>query len=185
MQDRPTSHCFDVDAYCRMAEIGIFTREDRLELIDGIVFDMTPVSDVHAAATDSLVELVSHAAGRLAQLRVQGPLRLDAGTQVQPDLLLLRRRADRYRHTAATAADVLLLVEVADSSLAYDQGAKLALYARHGVPEVWIVDLASQAVEVCRSPGPQGYAERQRLDAGTIHPTLVPELAVDLGTLFQ
>ena len=82
---------------------------------------------------------------------VQGPLRLDRHNEPQPDLMLLRPRRDRYRNSHPTAADVLLLVEVADSSLAYDRGPKLALYARHGVPEVWVVDLVGRTVEVCRA----------------------------------
>ena len=79
---------------------------------------------------------------------------------------------------------MLLLVEVADSSLAYDRGAKLALYARHGVPEVWIIDLAGRAVELFREPGASGYAARERASAGTVSPALVPDLAVDLTALF-
>ena len=94
--------------------------------------------------------------------------------------MLLRPRADDYASSHPTAADVLLLVEVADSSLAYDRGPKLALYARHGVPEVWVVDLVGRAVEICREPGPEGYAERSRLSEGLATPTLVPELAIDV-----
>lgn len=78
---------------------------------------------------------------------------------------------------------MLLLVEVADSSLAYDRGPKLALYARHGVPDVWIVDLVGRTVEVCREPGPDGYAERRRVTEGALTPALVPEFAIDLGLL--
>ena len=97
--------------------------------------------------------------------------------------MLLRPRADFYRTSHPTAADVLLLVEVADSSLAYDRGPKLALYARHGVPEVWIVDLAGRAVEICREPGPDGYAERRRVTEGMATPTLVPGLDIDVAAL--
>ena len=97
--------------------------------------------------------------------------------------MLLRPSADFYTSGHPTAADVLLLVEVADSSLAYDRGPKLALYAHHGVPEVWIVDLRRPGVEVCREPGAEGYAERRRLTAGVAMPTLVPGLAIELETL--
>ena len=114
---------------------------------------------------------------------VQGPLRLDRRNEPQPDLMLLRPTADRYRTSHPTAADVLLLVEVADSSLAWDRGPKLALYARHGVAEVWIVDLTGRAVEVCRQPGPHGYAERRSVVTGQLTPTLVPALAVDVPAL--
>jgi Uma2 family endonuclease len=98
--------------------------------------------------------------------------------------MLLRPRADFYRTGHPTAADVLLLVEVADSSLAWDRGPKLALYARHAVPEVWVVDLVNRAVEVGREPGPEGFVERLDLSEGVITPALVPGLAIDLMVLF-
>jgi Uma2 family endonuclease len=97
--------------------------------------------------------------------------------------MLLRPRADFYASGHPSAADVLLLVEVADSSLAHDRGIKLALYARHGVPEVWIGDLVGRAVEICRGPGPEGYAERRRAMEGTTTPILVPGLDVDVAAL--
>ena len=114
---------------------------------------------------------------------VQGPLRLGPHSELQPDLMLLQPRADFYESGHPTAADVLLLVEVADSSLAYDRGPKLALYARHGVPEMWVVDLAGRTVEVCRKPGPEGYAERRRVTEGTATPMLVPGLEIDVAAL--
>ena len=97
--------------------------------------------------------------------------------------MLLRPRPGRYRSGHPAAADVLLLVEVADSSLAWDRSPKLALYARHGVPEVWIVDLVVRAVQICRTPGPQCYAERRRLSEGDITPMLVPSLTIGLAEL--
>ena len=114
---------------------------------------------------------------------VQGPLRLDRHNEPQPDLMLLRPRPDRYRNGHPSAADVLLLVEIADSSLAYDRGPKLALYARHGVPEVWIVDLAERAVEICEQPGPEGYRKRRRVADGVAVPTLVSGLEIDVEAL--
>ena len=179
-----TPHRFDVDDYYRMAAAGILGPEDRVELIEGEIVDMAPIGSDHAATTDILNELVARAiaTGRV-QVRVQGPLRLDRRNEPQPDLMLLRPRPDRYRSGHPTAADVLLLVEVADTSLAYDRGPKLALYARHGVPEVWLIDLVSRAVEICREPGPDGYAERRQLSEGLATPMLVPELAIDVATL--
>ena len=184
--EAPVRHRFDVDDYYRMAEAGILSRGDRVELIEGEIVDMAPIGSAHAGATDHLSKLVARAfADGLVHVRVQGPLRLDAYNEPEPDLLLLRPRADGYRASHPTAADVLLLVEVADSSLAYDRGAKLALYARHGVPEVWIVDLAGRAVEVCRQPRPQGYGERQRFADGELTPTLVPALTIDVVALLE
>lgn len=114
-------------------------------------------------------------------MRVQGSLRLDARNEPQPDLLLLRPRADFYRTGHPTAADVLLLVEITDGTLAWDRGPKLALYAQHGVPEVWIVDLVGRAVELCRGPGQEGYGECRRVSEGMA--MLMPGLEIDVATL--
>lgn len=177
-------HRFDVDAYYRMAETGILGLDDRVELIEGEVVDMAPIGSAHAGTTDVLTGLVARAvADGLVVLRVQGPLRLDAHNEPQPDLMLLRPPADRYRRSHPAPADVLLLVEVADRSLAYDRGPKLALYARHGVPEVWLVDLPGRAVEIFREPDGEGYVERHRLTEGDAAPALVSGLTIDLATL--
>src|SRR6476620_10907112 len=140
--EAPVRHRFDVDDYYRMAEVGILSRGDRVELIEGEIVDMAPIGSAHGGTVVALTELVARlvADGKVL-VSVQGPLRLDPHNEPQPDLMLLRPRADRSRNSHPTAADVLLLVEVADNSLAYDHGPRLALYARHSVPEVWVVDL--------------------------------------------
>jgi Uma2 family endonuclease len=177
-------HRFDVDAYHRMAEAGILGPKERVELIEGEIVDMAPIGSAHGGTVVGFTELVARAVAEGHVLvSVQGPLRLDRHNEPQPDLMLLRPRADRYRRSHPNAADVLLLVEVADTSLAYDRGPKLALYARHGVLEVWLVDLPGCAVEICREPGPAGYAERRRVTEGAATPTLVPGLALDIASL--
>ena len=178
-------HRFDVDDYYRMAEAGILAPEDRVELIEGEIVDMAPIGSAHGGTLVGLTELVARAvADGKVLVSVQGPLHLDHHNEPQPDLMLLRPRPDRYRASHPTATDVLLLVEIADSSLAYDRGPKLTLYASHGVPEVWIVDLVGRAVEVFRRPGPEGYAERRRVTEGMATPTLVPGLDIDIAALF-
>ena len=180
----PAPHRFDVDDYHRMATAGILGPEDRVELIGGEIVDMAPIGSAHGGTTDFLSSLVARAfADGQVHVRVQGSLRLDRHNELRPDLMLLRPRADFYRSGHPTAADVLLLVEIADSSLAYDRGPKLALYARHGVAEVWVVDLVSRAVEICREPGPEGYAERRRVTEGDATPALVPGLDVEVTAL--
>jgi Uma2 family endonuclease len=149
----PARHRLDVDAYYKMAEAGILTREDRVELIDGEIIDMNPIGSPHAALVKRLNRLFARAAAEgMVLVSVQDPLRLDAYNEPEPDLMLLRPRADDYQANHPGAADVLLLIEVSDSSLAYDRGRKLALYAKFGVPEVWIVDLAGAAIEIYRQP---------------------------------
>jgi Uma2 family endonuclease len=185
--DRPattTSHRFDADVYHRMAAAGILGPEDRIELIEGEIVDKAPIGSEHNGVTDFLSSLVARAfADGKVHVRVQGPLRIDRRNEPQPDLMLLRPRADYYRSGHPTA-DVLLLVEIVDGSLAYNSGPKLAFYARHGVPEVWVVDHIGGVVEICREPGAEGYVERRRVTKGRATPTLMPGLAVDLAVLF-
>ena len=180
----PARHRLDVDDYYKMAEVGLLPETCRVELIDGDIIDMVPIGSAHAGRTNRLVRHFAQAAadGSIL-LTVQTPLRLDPYNEPQPDVMLLRPRPDDYTERHPGAADVLLLVEVSDSSLAYDRDTKLALYARFGVPEVWIVDIPGGAVEVYRTPGAGAYGQRERLAAGRLAPTLVPDLAVDVAWL--
>jgi len=180
----PTRHRLDVDAYYRMAEAGILTDPHRVELIDGEIFDMAAIGSPHAAITNRLVRNFARAvADGLLLVSVQNPLRLDAYNEPQPDLMLLRPRDDGYRASHPSAADVLLLVEVSESSLAYDRSTKLPLYAKFGVPEVWIVDLFGAAVEVYRVPKEGAYALRERLTGGLLSPALLPRVTIDVTGL--
>lgn len=180
----PARRRLDVAAYYRMAEAEILTPNDHVELIGGDIVDMTPIGSAHAGKTNRLNRLFARAAADgLAIVSVQGPLRLDAWNEPMPDLMLLRPRNDDYQDRHPDAADVLLLVELSDSSLSYDRGTKLPLYARFGVPEVWIVDLKGAAVEVYRQPDGGTCAVMERLTSGTLAPALVPGVALDVGAL--
>ncbi len=183
-QQAPTRHRLDVGAYYKMAEAGILTQDDRVELIDGEIFDMVPIGSAHAGKTNLLNWLFARAAADgLALVSVQSPLRLDAWNEPEPDVMLLKPRGDYYQNSHPNAADVLLLVELSESSLAYDRRTKLPLYAKFGVPEVWIVDLRGAAIEVYREPKGDAYASKQRLTSGTLAPVLVPGAVIDVGAL--
>jgi Uma2 family endonuclease len=183
-QQTPIRHRLDVDAYYRMADAGILAQNDRVELIGGEIFDMVPIGSVHAGKTDRLTRLFARAAADgVVHIGVQRPLRLDAYNEPEPDLMLLKPRADDYQGGHPGAAEVLLLVEVSETSLAYDRGMKLALYARFGVPEVWIVDLRGPAVEVYRGPAGDAYSFSERLSSGSLAPVLVPDVTIDVGAL--
>jgi Uma2 family endonuclease len=179
-----TRHKLSVDDYYRMAETGILKREDRVELIDGEIIDIAPIGSEHAGNTNGLIEIFARAVVQgLYLISVQNPLRLDAYNEPQPDVMLLRPRKDKYRDSHPSAEDVLLLVEVADSSLGYDRGAKLALYARTKIPEVWIVNVPAKLLEVYRNPIDDGFASKQELKEGTITPDSLPSVVVNLAEL--
>jgi len=150
-------HLWTVDEYHRMGEAGLLANEDRVELVEGELVQMAPIGSEHAGSVGALTRLLVMAVGERAIVFVQNPVRLDEHSEPQPDFAVLKPRADEYHSALPTAQDVLLIVEVADSSLAYDRGLKLELYARHGIPEVWVVNLPAEEVEVFRGPSGGGY----------------------------
>jgi Uma2 family endonuclease len=149
-----------------MAEVGLLTEDDRVELIDGEIVEMAPIGDRHAGTVDYLAALCFSRLQNVAQVRVQNPILLSKHSELQPDVALLRPRADFYRGAHPGPADVLLVIEVADTTGAYDRAVKLPLYASSGVPEVWLVDLDGGRVEVHRAPRPEGYSEVRILRRG-------------------
>jgi len=168
-----------------MAEVGILGEDDRVELIRGEIVQMSPPGRRHAAFVDNLTQLlVVRLAGR-AIVRVQNPVALTDDTEPQPDLAVLRRRPVPYKEREAHAEDALLLVEVADSSLAYDRSTKLRLYAEANIPEYWVVDSAAETVEVYRTPGPEGYRDVSRVaGAATLTLHVFPDVELTTAEIF-
>lgn len=147
-------HRFTVEEYHLMGEAGIFGEDDRVELVAGEIIEMTPVGWRHAQTVNNLNHLlVERAVGRYA-VSVQNPLVLDEHDERLPDLTLLR---EQVKGRLPETRDALLVVEVSDSSLRYDRETKLPIYARVAVPEVWVVNLQEEQVEVYDEPGPDGY----------------------------
>ena len=171
--------------YYRMAEVGILTPTDRVELIRGEIVQMSPIGPRHAAFVNSLNQLlVLRLAGR-AIVSVQNPVVIDDYSEPQPDLVLLRRRAVPYKEAHAAPEDVLLLVEVAETSIRYDRTTKLRLYAEAGVPEYWIVDCTGESVEVYRSPGATGYGDVALVTgAASVAPEAFPAVVLPLAEIF-
>ncbi len=159
MAAEPTRRRFTVAEFHQMGEAGILTADDRVELIKGDIVRMPPIGSPHA----SHVRRVSHSFARRfldrAQLAVQDPLHLSEHNEPIPDIMLLRPRDDYYAHKHPTPEDVYLIVEVSDTTLSYDLGIKVPLYARYGVPEVWVVDLSRAVILVHRNPGPGGFED--------------------------
>ncbi|WP_295883248.1 Uma2 family endonuclease [uncultured Thiohalocapsa sp.] len=163
-------HRFSVAQFHRMIEAGCFDDGDRVELIDGEMRDMTPIGPPHQGTTDSLTMRFAAALAGRAIVRVQGPVVLDDGTELYPDLSVLQQREDFYRSANPTGDDVLLVIEVADSSLALDQGVKLAKYAHAGIRRYWVVDLRHRTLHDYRDPDrSQGhYRQPQSLTGGSL-----------------
>jgi Uma2 family endonuclease len=151
IHDHPRRHAITVQEYMRMGEAHVFAHEARLELMEGEIVEMPPIGSAHAAVVCTLDTLLREVAPR-AMVRVQSPLVLGERSAPQPDVMLLRPRADRYYNSHPTAADALLVVEVAGTTLMYDLEVKRPLYARAGVAELWIVDIARRELHVFREP---------------------------------
>jgi Uma2 family endonuclease len=156
---------FTVDAFQRLAELGVLREDDRVELIAGQVVEMTPIGDSHASCVRRLNRVFARHLLEVAVIDVQNPVVLGAHDAPQPDLALLRPRADAYpRHPRAT--DMLLVIEVADTSLAYDRDIKIPLYARAGIPEAWLVDVSAGQIQVYREPAGGEYASVRSVSRG-------------------
>lgn len=170
--------------YHRMADAGIFSEDDPIELIAGEVVDRPPIGDEHAGLTTQLNHLIYRSGVQDALVSVQSPLVLDDHSEPEPDLMLLRFRADYYKHAKPRAADVLLLIEVADSSLSDDRSVKRPLYAQHGIAEVWIVNLQDRVAEVNRDPDGQDYRDTWLARAGDrLQSRQVPDWTLSVSEL--
>jgi Uma2 family endonuclease len=179
MAIEPRPHRFTVDQYEQMGTAGIFHEDDRVELLDGAIVEMNPIGSPHFRCVNRLNMLLAPAlARRGAIVSVRNPVKLGEYWMPQPDVVLLRERADDYAGRQATPDDVLLLIEVADSSLSYDR-AKLPAYARFSVAEVWLVDLNGELILCHREPLGDYYGlVRAYRRGGTISPQFQPELTL-------
>lgn len=160
---RREPHRFSVADYHRMAEAGILSEDSRVELIRGRILDMTPIGAPHLGMVIRLTRLLPAVLAGRAVLSVQNPVRLDDGSEPQPDVAVLRPRPDDYATSTPRPADVLLLIEVSDTSLADDRSDKVPLYAEHGIVECWLVSVAEHAIEVYREPRNGRYASVSRV----------------------
>lgn len=166
MSVQPARYRFTVHEYERMGAAGVFHPEDRLELIDGEIVTMAPIGSRHAACVDRLTRLLTSVSGDRLLVRVQNPVRLDTGSEVQPDVSLLRPRENFYSTAHPGPADVLLVVEVSDTTRAFDLGVKARLYAHAGIPTTWVVDVAERCVHVLSDPDAGGYRTTRQATAG-------------------
>ena len=182
----PTPHRLTINDYHRMGEIGIIQEDSRIELIEGELIDMAPIGSLHAAAVNDVAEQFIREKPSEIIVSIQNPIILGDDSEPQPDVAILRPRADRYRSELPTAEDALLLIEIADSSLHYDRNRKIPLYARHSIAEVWIFDLASQTLERYYDPDPETatYRTQERQQQGIAKPQRLAELEIDLSVIW-
>lgn len=171
---------FTAAEYEAMERAGILTEDDRVELIEGEIIQKMPIGSRHAACVLRLTRAFSQGVQDRALVSVQNPVRLGEYSEPEPDLVLVRPRADFYAGAHPGPADVLLLVEVADTALPFDREVKLPLYGRFAIPEVWIVDLEGGRVEVFRDPSPAGYRTEHVYHRGdqALAPQALPDLHV-------
>ncbi|MDW8214099.1 MAG: Uma2 family endonuclease [Roseiflexaceae bacterium] len=176
---------FTVDDYARMREAGILTEDDRVELIEGAIYRMSPIGPLHMAIVNRLNRLLLPAAGDDAIVSVQNSVRLSDDTEVQPDIAVLRPHPGDYEETLPRAQDVLLIIEVADTSLDYDRTVKLPLYAQAAIVEVWIIDARQQAVEQYTRPAEGQYTQVQTYRSGSIlRAETLPQIEIAVDRLF-
>jgi Uma2 family endonuclease len=159
---------FTVEQYHRMGELGLFAAAPRVELIHGEIIEMSPIKGPHADCVDKLAEWLIVNFHQHAVVRVQNPIALGNQSELEPDLALAIRKPEGYRQAHPVPSEVLLIIEVADTSAEKDRQIKLPLYAAAGIPEAWLVDLNASAVEVHTQPSEQGYSNIQIFRHGDV-----------------
>lgn len=183
MSSKLAKYWITADEYERMGVAGIFG-DARLELIEGEIYEMSPIGSPHAACVNFLSQRLNRLLGDELIVTVQNPIRLNDFSEPQPDLAVVRGRDDFYRGSHPTPADVLLLIEVADSTVAADRSVKVPLYALAGIREVWLVNLLDERVEIYSAPSADTY--QQVIHAGRgeeARSTVVQELVVSVSEL--
>jgi Uma2 family endonuclease len=176
---------FTREEYHRMGEVGILKPSDRVELIRGEIVEMSPIGRRHYAFVNNLNHLLVQRLADRAIVAVQGPIVLAHDTEPEPDLAVIRKRVVPYKEREAFAEDALLVIEVAETSLAYDRSTKLRLYADAGIPEYWVVDCAAESVEVHRTPDAGRYRNINRITGdATVALHAFPDVVLALADIF-
>ncbi len=180
----PTKHLTNLDEWRRLGEAAIFPPESRVELINGEILDMAPIGFYHAGHLKRINKLFTRLVPDNIIISVQDPLQLGDFSEPEPDFILLKPNDDFYSSRHPNADDVLLLIEVADTSLKFDQNQKLHLYALHNIPEYWLLNLNDSSLEVYRKPNGDVYAEKTTLRAGdTLTLSQLPEITVRISDI--
>lgn len=181
----PAAKQITIDLYQQMGEKGLLTPEDRVQLIEGEILEMPPIGTRHGSVTGRLDKWLNRAVGDAAIVRLGNPVNLGQYSQPQPDLMLLKPRADDYVASHPGPEHVFLAVEVSDSTLEFDKGRKLELYARFAIPEYWVIDVNSRSIEAYSGPanGEFRSAVKYRIQ-DTIWPRAFPQVRTAVKELF-
>ena len=175
---------FTVAEYYRMAEVGILKAGEKVQLIEGEIVVKAPIGPGHAWDVALSIPLFSRLAEGRFMLQIQNPVHLNDNSEPEPDIMLMRLRPEGYRQAHPTPADVLLVIEIADSSLAYDRDVKAHVYGRNAIPETWVKNLPEDCIERFTEPGPEGYGQHTILRRGeTITPVSLPDLELAVEDL--
>jgi len=181
-----TLHRFSVKDYYRLAEAGVLRPDARVELVDGRIIDMSPIGPLHGGVVKRLIRFFNQYPQGRWLLTVQDPVHLEDHSEPEPDVMLLKPSEDDYTSRHPKPTDVFLLIEVSDSTVETDREVKLPVYARAGIVEVWIVNLADGALEVYRGSHESGYADTLVLHEGdSIAPALFPDAVIDVAQLLR
>jgi Uma2 family endonuclease len=167
--EEPSPRLFTVDEYYKMAEVGILAPDERVQLIEGEIIEMPPIGPRHAFNVDRLAELLHARLAERARIRSQNPIRLAPGAEPEPDVAVVKPHPAQPRVYASRHPgpdDALLIIEIADSTLSFDLGDKAAMYANHGVVELWVLDLLDDRLVVHREPTPSGYVNVRTVTRG-------------------
>ena len=185
MAAEPIRKLFTTAEYHTMAESGILSEDDRVELIEGEIWQMSPIKERHFAGVTRLDYLFKGGLGAgAATVATQNPVHFDERSEPQPDVLVLRFRKDFYAERLPIPSDVFLLAEISDTTADYDRRVKMVLYSRYDIPEAWLVDLPRSVVEIYRDPSPQGYRQVLTLRRGDrISPLALPDLQLDVDAI--
>ncbi|MDE2940016.1 MAG: Uma2 family endonuclease [Chloroflexota bacterium] len=175
---------FTVEEYFQMVEAGIIQDGERVELIEGEILVMAPMGPSHIGGVTRYARVFIGLAGNLFTVLIQATVRLSERSAPEPDLALVKFREDDYSFAHAAPDDVLLIVEVADSSLNYDRGVKAHIYGRAAIPETWVLNLPGDCLERFTEPGPEGYSQHATLRRGDkVTPVALPDVELEVEAL--
>lgn len=180
-----TRYSFTIRDYARMRSAGILAEDDRVELLDGEVRQMSPIGPFHAALVNRLTAILTRLLGDTAIVSIQNPIQLNDYSEPQPDVVIMHPRDDYYAHAHPRPDDILVVIEIADSSIDYDRDEKMPRYAEAGISEAWLIDVANQQIEHYTQPRNGIYRQKVLLTTeDQIQSVQYPQIAFAIGTLF-